>query len=286
VGDFEVATGGGFWVAIRAQAMSAYLQWLAMGFDQLKEDLPGLHREYRTMARQDLHQVHDRTPEIVASLMVGLSTFATFIMETGVFTSEEAETFSGQGWSAIIEAAKNQAQHQGSEDVVNMFLRLLTAAISSGRAHLADAKNNEAPGDCTNWGWHQIPGMAGGYRESGNRIGWVDDQGVYLNPDAAFAEVQKLAQSQGSGFPIKQNTLWKRLAERGLLASAETGRNTDRVTIAGYRKRAIHLAKACLGIEGQVSATDEVIHPAGNRDPDFWTEHLARGFENSDKVVH
>ena len=55
-----------------AQAMSAYLQWLAMNFDRLKEELPDLQREYRTMARERLPHVHDRTPEIVASLLSGI----------------------------------------------------------------------------------------------------------------------------------------------------------------------------------------------------------------------
>ena len=109
--------------------------------------------------------------------------------------------FCGQGLVAIMEAAKAQGPHQASEDVVNRFLRLLAATISSGRAHLASAKSNGSRRIASNGdGGEQVQGE---YLPMGNRIGWVEDQYVYLDPDSAFAEVQKLAQSQGSGLSDK-----------------------------------------------------------------------------------
>jgi hypothetical protein len=268
-----------------AQSMSAYLQWLAIRFDQLKEELPDLQREYRTMAREKLPHLHDRTPEIVASLMVGLSVLARFAGEVGVFTPQESDEFLERGLVAIMEAAKAQGQHQASEDVVNRFLRLLAATISSGRAHFASAKSVREPKDSEKWGWRRTS-FQGEYLPMGNCIGWVDDQYVYLDPDSAFAEVQKLAHSQGSGCPIKQNTLWRRLAERGLLASTDPGRNTLRETIVGVRKRIIHLTKDSLGVEGQVTVVDEVILHAREEDSGSWTKDLAQEYENPDKVVH
>jgi hypothetical protein len=265
--------------------MSAYLQWLAADFDRLQEELPDLHREYRTMARERLPHLHDRTPEIVASLFVGLSVFATFAGEVGFFTGQEGDEFLERGLAAIMEAAQAQSQHQASEDVVNRFLRLLAATISSGRAHFASAKSVGEPRDSEKWGWRRTA-YQGDYLPRGNCIGWVDDQYVYLDPDSAFAEVQKLAQSQGSACLINQNTLWKRLFERGLLASTDPGRNTVRKTFNGKRGHVIHLTKASLGGGDQTTAPEDAQEAASSVDREWWTEDMAQEFENPDKVFH
>ncbi|MFA4902819.1 MAG: hypothetical protein WC600_08740 [Desulfobaccales bacterium] len=190
--------------------------------------------------------------------MIGLNLFAQFTEEAGALSPDEADTLLEQGWSALIQAAKSQVQHQISEDVVRMFILLLMATITSGRAHFADYNSHMEPKFCTDWGWRQRSGgQPGEYQPMGNCIGWVDDPHIYLNPDAAFAEVQKLAQSQGSPFPIKPHTLWKRLAERKLLASTEPGRNTDRIVIHGNRRRIIHLTKTTLGVDEQIKEAEE-----------------------------
>jgi hypothetical protein len=40
-------------------------------------------------------------------------------------------------WSALIEVAQNQSQHQREANPVDRFLGLLRSAISAGHAHLA-----------------------------------------------------------------------------------------------------------------------------------------------------
>lgn len=231
---------------VLAQAMSGYLQWLASRFEELKRDLPDQQQAYRIKAREELHGTHPRTADIVASIAVGLYQFLTFAEAVGAITADEVKKHLEEGWNALIEAGRSQAQHQDSEDVVNQFLRLLTAAINSGAAHLVNTKDNGKPEGAGSWGWRVIGSAAD---PLGTRIGWIEGE-VYLIPDVAFAVAQKLAQSQGTSLPVTQRTLWKRLAEKRYLVSAEPGRHTVRLMIAGKRHRVIHLDKTSLGGAG------------------------------------
>ena len=64
---------------------------------------------------------------------------------------------------------------------------------------------------------------------------------LYLQPDAAFATAQRVAREQGATLPITMRTLWKRLAESGMLKSREKGKNTNRKTIEGRRELILHV---------------------------------------------
>ena len=87
---------------------------------------------------------------------------------------------------------------------------------------------------------------AGGLAATGERVGWIRDDDLLLDPDAAFAAAQKLARDQGTSIPIKQRTLWKRLAEQGLLASRDgPGQNTVRHTIGACGAICCTFARAC-----------------------------------------
>jgi len=69
------------------------------------------------------------------------------------------------------------------------------------------------------------------------RIGWATGDTISLDPDAAFAEVQRLASNQREPITMSAQTLWRRLHERKLLARVDNRGNrvryTVRVTLGG-----------------------------------------------------
>ena len=150
--------------------------------------------------------------------------------------------------AALTDSAEVQRAHQASEEPATRFLALLSAAISSGRAHLVDADSGAHPEDPACWGWQlNVVGSGNDEREvwrpNGERLGWIREDDLLLEPETAFAAAQKLARDQGTSIPVKQRTLWKRLAEQGLLASRDPARgtNTVRRTIQGLRRDLLHL---------------------------------------------
>ena len=91
-------------------------------------------------------------------------------------------------------------------------------------------------------------GEGEGGRAQGARVGWLDGDDLYLEPEAAFAAAQRLARESGDAVPVGSKTLHKRLHEKGLLASTEAGRRklTVRRTLEGQRRAALHLRAGAL----------------------------------------
>ena len=76
----------------------------------------------------------------------------------------------------------------------------------------------------------------------GTRIGWIDRDGIYLEPDAAFAAVQQLAREQNSAIVVTANVLWKRLREKGHIASTGAkNRLKVQKLIEGARRYVVHI---------------------------------------------
>ena len=150
--------------------------------------------------------------------------------------------------------ADSQAEHQSGEESTRQFLDLLSAVIAGGDAHLASQKANGEPDRCERWGWRArmvrtSDGDMEDWQPQGRRVGWLGEDGsLLLEPGAAYAAAQQLANRQGTSLPIGQRTRYKRLVEKGLVAKrhAARGRNQTRATIAGERKIIVHLVPGVL----------------------------------------
>lgn len=203
-----------------ATAMAGYVQWLASRYGQIHETL----RAEITALRQKATAsgMHRRTPDIVASLAVGLKYFLAFAKDVGAITLAEETTLWERGWLALGQvAAKQAAFHQASEPT-RRFIELLLSAIASGRAHLA-APDGRAPNESPEaWGWRQTVignGMnaRNEWLSQGDRIGWVDGDTTYLDPEASYRAAQMMVAGGADGLGIPAQTLRKRMHERNLL---------------------------------------------------------------------
>jgi integrase len=170
-----------------------------------------------------------------------------FAREAGAIDEAEQADLWRRGWAALNEAAAAQATHLADAEPAGLFLRLLSAAVAGGYAHLADG-HGEAP-EPQRCGWRPEGSPPGGGTESrqrpqGVRVGWLVEGEVYLEPDAAFAAVQRFARDQSEGFAITPATLRRRLKERRLLASTDSARGklTVRKTLQGARREVLHVS--------------------------------------------
>lgn len=215
--------------------MAGFLRWLAPQYNGVRDSLRAEVAELREKALVGI--AHRRTPEIVANLFIGLKLVLAFAEDAGAITAAEKADLLRRAWDALGEAAAAQAEHVQAADPVGQFLRLLAGALASGRAHCA-APNGNAPEHADAWGWREHNKE---WRALGKRIGWIDAAELFLEPEAAYAEVQELARSQGDSIPISPRTLWRRLRERELLASWDDSRkrNTVRRRLDGHERREV-----------------------------------------------
>jgi len=224
--------------------MACYLDWLAPQYGSIRQSWSSKIAQLR--AKATAAGRHARTPGIVAELKLAFLLFLKFCEEAGAITTAERESLNVRCWEALCEAAGRQAAHQSDTEPAQHFLRLIVAALASGQAHLADLDGRQ-PDNPQVFGWRErtIPTSAGPFREwqpQGKRIGWADGNGIYLEPDASYAEAQRLSESQGESIAVSSSTLRKRLDEKGFVI--REGRRDEirsRVTCEGKRRRVLHL---------------------------------------------
>jgi hypothetical protein len=247
--------------------MSGFIHWLAWRVCRVQQGLRDAVADLRRLAEGSA--MHRRTPDVVANLAVGLMHFLDFAREVGAVTEGQSERVWSQAWSALGKAAARQAAHQAASEPAARFLELVGSAVSSGNAHLSSV-DGTAPADAEAWGWRQKAVGAGAYarddwQAQGERVGWVEGDSVYLDPDASYKAAQAMAPG-GDGIVVSAQTLRKRLHERGLLIrEGKRDELTVRRVLSGSTRRVLLLKPGCL-ITGEparpaIPATDHVPDP-------------------------
>lgn len=234
-----------------ARTVASFVQWLAGQYSEHGTRLRAEVAELRTVAFGS--EQHRRTATIVADLAVGWRRFLEFARAAQALSAELAEHLWSRGWRALGELAKEQTRHQRVSDPVRLLLDLLSGALVSGRAHVAGPDGEHPDGAPQAWGWRLIMVGAGEHvreewRPSGDRIGWVDGDDLYLDLQAAVAAAQRLGKDSGEQIPVTHQTLTRRLKEQGLLVSCEEARGvlTVRRTLGGKRRDVLHLEAGAL----------------------------------------
>jgi hypothetical protein len=182
--------------------------------------------------------------------MMGFRVFLAFAMEKHALSFEEADERWQRAWQVMESIARTQMAQQNAADPVQRFFELLLAAIASGQAHLAtrDGGVPETPGA---WGWRESNHASDGFRRSmwepqGRRVGWVDEEGIYLVAEAAYQAANGVSVAGQEAIHITPTTLWRRLQERGLLASCDADRRTLKMrrTIEGQIRTVLMLQRS------------------------------------------
>jgi hypothetical protein len=236
-----------------AAAMAGFLHWLAPRYQNVQQNL---RAEVADLRDTIPNAAHARTPGIIASLAAGWKYFLTFAAGAGAITKTEEEKILKRALVALSEAATGQAEVLSTSDPVNQFLRLLSGALASGRAHVAKPDGSAPPDASGSWGWRAREFGIGDFSHSewgpqGRRIGWIDGNDLFLEPEVSYAEAQDLARIQGESLPVTPRILHKRLQDRGLLVSTEKDKLQTRRMIEGRRQYVIHLRADTLSPEKQ-----------------------------------
>lgn len=269
----EIARAGIF-----AQTAYAFIEWLAPQHDELLAE----YRELNTEWRASHTHGHRRVVDMMFDLAFGFLLFKRFAEESDALSEENADALMSKCLAVLDELTLTQQQHVEMGDPVEHFKYLLTALFASRSAHLACRLGFPVPEQHPeSWGYRSrilvLPRHPLGaadetsevqYKEKetwtpmGVQIGWVDYTKIYLIPEIAFAEIQKLANRNGTPLPMTLATLEKRLHERGLLLpDQKRKRLRRRETIDGVRRNVL-----VLPIEGIQWLTAYGPHPEDDED--------------------
>jgi Domain of unknown function (DUF3854)/Domain of unknown function (DUF927) len=233
-----------------AECLASYLAWLSPDYEAIRNQLAANVRDVREEITKQASKQHARTPGIAAELVYAIRLFLKFARAAGAITDAERESLRKSTLTGIVKAASGQAAHQESAEPTGQFIRLLSAALSAGRAHVAGPDGFVPADSIAAWGWRYVTIGTGLYtreewQPNGERVGWVEAEDLYLEPDASYSIAQRMAASQGTTIAVSAATLRKRLSEKNLLVS--TGRNANRdsllvrKTLGDGRKNVLHL---------------------------------------------
>ncbi len=247
---------------LKAAAMAGFIRSIAGRQGEIRA---GMRAEVARLRRQATgSRAHRRTPDVVANLAIGIEQFLAFGEAVHAITAVERTALGERCWRALGEAAASQAEHQAASEPTARFLELLAAAISAGRAHVA-GEDGELPANPGAWGWRrETQGSAGFERETWRggreRVGWLVEDALLLDPDAAFSAAQSMGRDTDDPLAIQPRTLRSRLHQRGLLVSVEDDRHrlTIRRILDGKRRAVLHLAASALDGPAQPS---HLTHP-------------------------
>ncbi len=242
-----------------ARCMAGFLRYLAKRH-------PLNHKAEIVKLRDQAAQAdaHRRTSDIVANLAYGVRTFLEYATDAGGISRTEHDDLWQRAWAALLEVGRAQIVHQAASEPVQRFLELVTTALASGVAHVATPEGY-APDEAGAWGWRVIDDDD--FRPMGKRIGWLDEHDLYLDSEAALAAVHEACRNTGDSLPIGSQTLRKRLAEKNVLRSRDTARETLTVRrrLEGRERNVIHLHASALSPSPETDKPDIPIPDPGKK---------------------
>ncbi|MCO5166613.1 MAG: DUF927 domain-containing protein [Planctomycetes bacterium] len=247
---------------VYARATAGFVPWLAGRYGEIRAELQAEQAELRAQILKV--GGHRRSAEIAASLLVGLRWFARFLEAIGLYAPGATRAFLELGRGAVLEAFDHQSATQRDSDPTARFFELLASALASGRAHVASPQGKVPAESPLAWGWRlggegrpeREPWKPGGtddepyWHPQGERIGWVEGEELFLEPQASHAVAQRIAGDEG--FPLSPRSLRRRLKDAGLLRTLPASRETCavRVTLSGARRSVLHVDAGLLcGVE-------------------------------------
>jgi hypothetical protein len=231
-----------------AAAMSGYIRWMARRYDNVQRTMrrvvPKLREQLEALTR------HHRTAEIAANLLFGVRAMLVYAIEVGAITKAEGESLFKRGLSTFTGLAASQTQYQRASDPVERFLDFLKAAIASGRAHVANKHGGPPSGGGALGCRLRGSGEFAELQPVGDRVGWLVDGDLFLEPHASFAAAQRIARDMGETIAVCAPTQHRRLRDRGVLVTVDLKRQelTVRRTLEGIRRKVLHVRANALVI--------------------------------------
>jgi hypothetical protein len=238
-----------------AVAMSGYVHWLKESYAELSGSLPGRKSELRERLIAQLEGSHPRTPDTVASLLVGFEVFRDYAVFAGAITPEEGEKLLKVAEGGLLEAAQAHVDSNSGADPASRFLDLLRSLFDGHGAYVTGKTTGKSPyGLEEKLGWvaHWDQDDAMSYRPAtgAKHVGWGDHEYLYLDKNAAYGAVSEYARRGEIAFGVNQLMVWKALAQQGISIVGKNRSVDKRVRIEGRPRWVVQLPlEAVLGKE-------------------------------------
>jgi len=212
-------------------ALAEYLLWLRDNWDVLRRELPAQWADLRDNEHIAGMQ-HQRIPAALAKLYIGFDLAMQFYTQREIITGDEAQDWRNLFFEAMKKDALAHSILVEEEDPIDRFVRIMTDSFAQGRIWCAGAQGiQDLP--------HEV------YAE---KIGFVDQDWLYLLGEAMLTYVQQYCRSAGDPFPLNRNALYSGLVEAGI-AIPGTSYTTIQYKVAGNKYNVLKVDARRFGLE-------------------------------------
>ena len=249
-------------LGLLCKAMAAFVEWWAVQFAERIKGFAARARELRSQ----IVGLHARTPGAVAELWAAFELFLQFAVEKGAIDEPLRQYHLREAEVAFRQLASSQGTNQREADPALRFRDLVRSAVTAHRAHICNLTDHGTPEmqyRPQQLGWRHV---GSNWVPGGDAIGWIGDEGLFLNFEAAQAVAQKLATDARDPLPIGGVTLKRCLNEAKMLASRELNRSrlTTRLPGDPARTPVLHVVADFLGGEDEEKEEEQKTKAGGD----------------------
>lgn len=204
--------------------MRSYVEWIKEKYldsaDEFVKKLSALFNSYRSEMMKVLCErgivFHNRVPEMLACLKIGLDLLLDFLCDKGQIGRGDIENYRSVFDEILIENIRRSSSLVENENISFQFCEKLISLLDSGRCSLNPIGSDD---DIGRKGF----------------IGYEDSEHYYLIMDAALSEINRLSKELGDSFSVGRNNLIQELVEDKIIVPRGK-RNTSSVRVSKTRK--------------------------------------------------
>lgn len=221
----RLAQGG-----VYAQAMSAYLRYLAERWDTVVASAQSLREESLRYIRER-YNLQNRLPDYFATLDTAQRIALSAFVEMGALSPSEADERSQQMRAALCHGVVSQDEKINAESPVRKFFEALNSLLEHRKVYIAPRTKEYV---------YEPPHGA-------ELIGWTNpnEYQLYLDDSICLAQARLYWAAQGEHFDLTIDALRRQISQvPGLLAERGEGYNLSvSKWLAGKNRRALSISK-------------------------------------------
>ncbi|MUT64929.1 bifunctional DNA primase/polymerase [Paenibacillus sp. NEAU-GSW1] len=209
--DLEKLTVAQQQASALSEAMTGYLEWIGAAMDEREDTrLTQIFFERRNEASR--LNVHGRLTEAASWLYLGLSFGLEYAVSIRAIESERKQQLLDEAWNIFLSTANHQGQQVTEVKPTTRFINIVAELLASQSICTEEIKPKHHD---------DVP-------RKGTLVGWHDNDFFYFLPEVLYNNVSRFLSAEGTQFPITSQTLWKQLADEGIIkteTSKENGRD-------------------------------------------------------------
>lgn len=184
---------------VLSRCMSDYIDYIIRNYEDVKQ---AFKRVYDTAENNIIDNYgQTRLTTQTALIYTAFDLFISYAELSGAVNGSEADALKGEAWKQTNGAAANIETEINNQDPAKLYIKALTALISSGRRFLLNIYEGQALGT------------------DNACIGWKDPNYYYFEPNAAYSAVCEYYANENAFFNTSKQTLHRELMRAGVLTT-------------------------------------------------------------------